>query len=308
MGKYVAAGKVITNRIIFTDNRIMHDIMGGHGLYAYEGVALGAEDSVFVAPVGQDFDQFYGKWFDDNGFSREGLKFSMERCIYNELVYYPDGQYVEYSIYGKEEEAKTAVTGVLTLEDLAPHVMGAKGLYTMIQFPHAEFRALKEKAGFKYMWEYSPLLLQNSGKQAVMDYIDLTDIYSLNRPESFELFGVDNEEAAIAEIKNLGKPCYYRVGSKGAYMIDGGETAFVPVVHVVPREQEIDPTGCGNSSTGGAMWAFSEGFDPLMTCIWGNVVAGFNVMQYGPKLDLGEETRKEAKAVAEKLYKEMKRG
>ncbi len=308
MKKYVTAGSVITNRIIFTDKRVMDRIMGGHGLYAHEGVCFGAENAVFISAVGKDFDEYYGRWFDQNSMTREGLKFCLDRCNYNELVYFPDGQYKEYSIYGPEEEVKNRAAGVLTCDDLAPHLEGAAGLYTMVQFPAAEFRALKDRCGFKYMWEYGPQLLREKGRDAVMDYISLTDIYSLNRPESFALFGVESEEAAIAEIKNLGKPCYYRVGSKGAYMVMDGETAFVPVVHVAPKEQEVDPTGCGNSSTGAAMWAFSEGFDPLMICVWGNVVAGFNAMQYGPRLDLTAETRRLAKAKAEEVYKEIKRG
>ena len=106
MKKYVTAGSVITNRIIFTDKRVMDRIMGGHGLYAHEGVCFGAENAVFISAVGKDFDEYYGRWFDQNSMTREGLKFCLDRCNYNELVYFPDGQYKEYSIYGPEEEVK----------------------------------------------------------------------------------------------------------------------------------------------------------------------------------------------------------
>ena len=32
--KYIADGSVITNRLIFTDGRVIEDIMGGSGMYA----------------------------------------------------------------------------------------------------------------------------------------------------------------------------------------------------------------------------------------------------------------------------------
>ncbi len=305
MNKYIATGNVITNRIIFTDKRVVEGIMGGHGLYAHEGISLGTDNCIFVASVGKDFDEYYGKWFDDNHMSKEGLKFNLERCNYNEVVYAEDGQFIEYSIYGPEEEEKNRALSYMTCDDIEPFLEGTKGIYSMFLFDKERFCQQREKYGFKYMWEYTPSVLKESGKDAVMDYIAITDIYSLNRPESYALFGVDNEEAAIAEIQNLGKPCYYRVGSKGAYMVNGKDVAFVPIVHVVSRDLEIDPTGCGNSSTAGALWAFAEGFDTLMTCIWGNVVAGFNSMQYGPKLVINNEVRKQARKKAEELYKEL---
>ena len=83
------------------------------------------------------------------------------------------------------------------------------------------------------------------------------DYYSLNRPESFDLFGVKTEEAAIEKMQQIGVPCFYRVGKRGAYFIKDGEVAFEPSVELGPQ---MDPTGCGNSSTAACFAAMCKGW------------------------------------------------
>ena len=309
--KYIAAGSVITNRIWYKDGHLVDGVMGGHGLFGYEGMALGSPDTLFVSTVGPDFDDCYGKWFDDNGFSREGLSFRCEKTLYNELVYMEDGTFVEYSIYSPKIAKTDESVAPVRVDDYAKFLPDCKGMYLMILPKGDDFKRfieLKKQYGFKLMWEYTTGKLLTEGKEAVFDFInDYADVYSLNRPESYQLFGTQNEKESIKKIMELGKPCYYRVGSKGAYMIKDGKSTFVPVVNIVPHDQEIDPTGCGNSSTAAAGWAFFEDFDILMNCIWGNVVAGYNVRQYGPYPEINEKVRKEAMDKAKQLYMELKK-
>ena len=89
-------------------------------------------------------------------------------------------------------------------------------------------------------------------------------------------------------------------------MIADGKDYFVPMISTVEKEKEIDPTGCGNSSTGAALWAWCEGYDPLMTCVIGNVVASYNVRQYGPFLDMSQETREEMLHTTQEIYDKLK--
>ena len=67
------------------------------------------------------------------------------------------------------------------------------------------------------------------------------------------------------------------------------------------RDNEVDPTGCGNISTAAAMWAFFEGYDPLRICIWAAICAGYNALQYGPYPRMDAETRAEAQKLMEEL-------
>lgn len=316
--KYIANGAVITNRILFTDGRRIDDIMGGGGFYAFTALRLCTKDSMLASGVGVDFDECYGEWFDKNECCRDGLIVKVDRTNYNELKYFPDGRYVEYSIYGEDYERENYPKTVLTPRELEPFVDDAKGLYygsVIDDGTNAELTELKKGRGFKLMWEIPESnvdelgeIYKRGGINAVRDHMKNVDIFSCNKPESFRIFGTTTVEESIAQLKRLEMPVYFRVGSKGAYMIDRGEDYFVPMISSVAKELEIDPTGCGNTSTAAAMWAYCEGMDPLMCCVVGNVVASFNVRQYGPFVDMSDKSHEEMMSVCDRVYGEIKNG
>ena len=332
--KYIAEGSTITNRLLFLDGRVKADIMGGGGFYAYTALRMCTDDCLFLSSVGKDFDDFYGAWFDRNHCSREGLYYRVERTEYNELKYFPDGSYIEYSIYGdpfsEEELQEMRKQGimyvpdkdpevrknlVLNIEDITKFMDDAKGLYTSkpLNDEVSEELMKHKQGGCKIMWEIPASVLNDvndiyleGGIEAVRHHLRAVDILSINRNECALIFGVDTDEKILPLLKELKIPVYYRVGTDGAYMIAEGKDYFVPMISTVEKEKEIDPTGCGNSSTGAALWAWCEGFDPLMTCVIGNVVASYNVRQYGPFLDLSEETREEMFKTAQDIYEKLK--
>ncbi len=332
--KYIAEGSTITNRLLFLDGRVKADIMGGGGFYAYTALRMCTDDCLFLSSVGKDFDDFYGAWFDQNRCSREGLYYRVERTEYNELKYFPDGSYIEYSIYGdpfSEEELQTMRRQgimyvpdkdpevrknlVLNVEDITKFMDDAKGLYTSkpLNDEVSEELMKHKQGGCKIMWEIPASVLNDvndiyleGGIEAVQHHLRAVDILSINRNECALIFGVDTDEKILPLLKELKIPVYYRVGTDGAYMIAEGKDYFVPMISTVEKEKEIDPTGCGNSSTGAALWAWCEGYDPLMTCVIGNVVASYNVRQYGPFLDLSEETREEMFKTAQDIYEKLK--
>ena len=315
--EYIAYGGVITNRLLYTDKTCIQDIMGGSGFYSFSALRLCTPKALLVAGVGPDFDEFYGKWMDHNLCSRAGLKVNMDKTTYNELVYAPDGTYVEYSIYGPEYEAKNAPKMKLPGEDLLPFLGDAKGICINVALDEHCADLLteaKKKHPFKVMWEAPASAISEltaiyagEGLDGLRRRLKGVDLFSTNKPESFEIFGVSTVEEAITLYQALGMPVYYRVGTKGAYMIEGAEVAYVPMISLVPHEQEIDPTGCGNSSTAAAMWAYCEGFDLLKSCIVGNVVAAYNVRQYGPYPNLLEEDHREMMAHVERIYRDIKK-
>ena len=133
------------------------------------------------------------------------------------------------------------------------------------------------------------------------------DCFSINGNEAAKLFNIPraNEEDMINELMKLDVDfTWFRVGIKGAYAIKGNTAVFTPTIL---GENEQDPTGCGNSSTGAALYAYCEGYDPLMIGAIANVTSSYNVKQYGPYPHYTEEIRaqamKEALAYAEALKK-----
>ena len=332
--KYIAEGSTITNRLLFLDGRVKADIMGGGGFYAYTALRMCTDDCLFVSSVGKDFDDFYGAWFENNHCSKEGLYFRVEKTEYNELKYFPDGSYIEYSIYGNQftDEQLLAMRkeGIMYVPDQDPFVRenrslkvedvtrfmdDAKGLYTSkILTDEATEEFLKhKKGGCKIMWEIPSSALNDvkevygkGGIEALKHYLRAVDILSINRNECEFIFEVEGDGQILPLLKDLEIPVYYRVGTDGAYMVADHKEWFVPMISTVEKEKEIDPTGCGNSSTGAALWAWCEGYDPLMTCVIGNVVASYNVRQYGPYLDMSEEVREEMMTHAKNIYEKLK--
>ncbi len=316
--KYIADGSVITNRLIFTDGRVIEDIMGGSGMYAFAALRQCTPDSMLLSGVGEDFEKYYGEWFNRNNCTRDGLYVRSDKTIYNELVYDPEGKYIEYSIYGDEYEFYNIPEMIMSAKDYEPFISEVKGISRSSGIDEEFEKGMleyKKKYDFKLMWEIPESQVdslgesfRHGGMDEVKERLKIVDIFSCNKPESYRIFGTDNVEDSVKMLKQLDRPVYFRVGSAGACMIDEGKEYFVPMISSVPREQEIDPTGCGNSSTAAAMWAYCEGYDPLMCCIIGNVIASYNVRQYGPYPDMSEKTQKETLELAQTIYKKMTQG
>ena len=332
--KYIADGATITNRLLFLDGRVKDKIMGGGGFYAYTALRMCTEDCLFLSSVGKDFDDFYGEWFEKNRCSREGLHVRLEKTMFNDLKYFPDGSYIEYSIYGKkytdeqladmrksglvflgEEDPEERAKQSLKCEDVVPFMDDAKGIYTSQALTDENSELLMEhkKGGCKVMWEIPATSVETAhqkyvegGIEGLKHYLRAVDILSINRNECSIIFEAEKDEEILPLLKALDLPVYYRVGTDGAYMIAEGKEYYVPMISTVEKEKEIDPTGCGNSSTGAALWAWCEGYDPLMTCVIGNVVASYNVRQYGPFLDMSEETREEMLRTSQEIYDKLK--
>ena len=306
--EYGCIGATFINRIRFADGQLKENILGGGTVFAYGGMLQFTPNAVLIAGRGTDFDESFGPWFKRNGLSEKGLVPFDNKTIVASMQYFPDGRWEETFEYGPGEGFRPV------LYDRAEKLVDehTKGLYICEPLTEKEplerYRALRRNhPGFKSMFELitgdcRPELLETL-EHDVLPYVDM---YSLNKPESFSLFSVDTVEDAIARIQSLGVPCYYRVGKLGAYMISGNATAFCGPVHLCDAENEVDPTGCGNSSTAASLYAFCEGYSLAEIAAFGSVAAAYTVMQYGPNPAYSEQQRREAVQLALNTAKTIK--
>ena len=65
----------------------------------------------------------------------------------------------------------------------------------------------------------------------------------------------------------------------------------------------VDTVGCGNTSTGAALYAYAEGKAPLMVGIMANVASARNLMQFGVIPEF-EAIRDECRRQAQTLYQQ----
>ena len=167
-----------------------------------------------------------------------------------------------------------------------------------------KLKQIKARDGFKVMWEIEGPSSYHRYMPEVLNAMENVDIFSINIQEARNLFNVETEEECIRELQKMPVDMtLFRVGKKGVYSITPTEVYFVPSA---PVDREIDPTGCGNTSTGAALYAYCEGKDALMVGIMANVASAQNIRQYGVIPDFNA-VRDFAFKQAQILYEEYKK-
>lgn len=305
--KYLSAGSIIINKLIYADGTVREGQLGGSAIFGLSALKLWDDDIGLVANVGRDFWDYYGQWMDQNQITHKGIEAITDYTNHHYVKYNEDGTYFEESIYGPVYGWKNFGYCITRPSDIDPYLEEGGALYIASEAGDAYWEGiakLKEKHKFTLMWEIRTNECVAERRDAVVAKLKHCDIFSLNKPESFLMFEVDSEEKAIEKIIDLGVPCYYRVGKKGAYMIMDGKSYFIPTVHLV--EEEPDPTGCGNSSTAGVLYGFANGFSPVKCGYMGAVTAAYNVQQLGPYPLVTEEVRKQAYETVERLTSEWR--
>lgn len=307
--KYVAAGNVMTDIEEFADGTRSDMHIGGPAFFALSGIRLWTDDVKLLSNVGLDFETEYGLWLDRHNISRESVRVGADHTTHHQLQYHEDGSYGHTSVYGAENMGVLKVTPAQLLSD----TVGAKGVYLAQNTDSVFWKGLAkahETNGFTYMWEIEAPFCYYENLERVRECCHMAaDCFSINGNEASKLFNIprENEEDMINELMKLDVSyTWFRVGIKGAYSITKTNAYFVPTIM---GENEQDPTGCGNSSTGAALYAYCEGYDPVMIGAIANVTSSYNVKQYGPYPRYTPEVRlaalKQAQDYADQIKKKL---
>jgi len=129
------------------------------------------------------------------------------------------------------------------------------------------------------MWEIELTACKYSKLGKFMHALQFADVLSINLSEARLLFNIEDENALIEAMKKLPiSMILFRVGERGLYTIQGNVHSLHPSID---SNQILDPTGCGNTSTGSALYAYTEGKDAIMVGIMANVAASENIKQFG---------------------------
>lgn len=291
--KYLVTGWTILNDMNYADGRKAEKFLGGV-VYAAAGIKPFCDDLLVISAAGPDFGDTFGQYYLRNGLSTRGIQYVLPRTHYNILDYAADGRWWEYSKYGKEFEREWGPKTTIRVEDVVRFSSdGTYGMYfeSSIREPiWKDLDRVREAApNARIMWEIPTFDIDQPEVQTdVRGLINKVDIYSINLPESMTFFETKSEQESVEAILALGKPCFFRVGEKGAHMIVEGNAWFAPSYE---PEKSVDPTGCGNCSTAAALYGYCENLHPLKTVILANLAASLNARQYGPYPHFTEELR-----------------
>ena len=313
---YVIAGNVMLDKVVFMDGTESgRESIGGPATFAYSGVRIWTDNVMQCSNLGADYRTLFTPWIEKNQVVTDGYKIVCDRCNHS-IMYFKDrsGAYFQPGEQEISEEEKWLKHdawqdfGYMKTkpEEIEVFTKGnhVKGVYVAQNADRTYLKklsAIKKRDGFKLMWEiegpWAHIHYLEDVKQICQDAVD---IFSLNIEEAQCLFNCEGDEACIRELQKLDVDMtLFRVGARGAYVVTPTEAIYLkPAPGPV-----VDPTGCGNTSTGGALYAYAEGKDPLMVGIMANVASSMNIRQYGIIPDmLG--VRQECYDLAQKLYEE----
>ena len=315
---YVIAGNVMLDKVIFMDGTESgRESIGGPATFAYSGVRIWTDSVIQCSNLGADYETLFRPWIEKNHVVTDGYKIICDRCNHS-IMYFKDksGAYFrpeEHEISEEERWVKHDAWQDFGYMKTSPEEIerftkdgGVKGVYVAQNADRTFWKkllAIKKRDGFKLMWEIE-------GPWALTHYLadvkeicrDVVDIFSLNIAEAQNLFGCEGDESCIKAIQELEVDLtLFRVGARGLYVVTKEDAVYLP-----PAPGEVvDPTGCGNTSTGSALYAYAEGKDPLMVGIMANVASCQNIRQYGIIPDL-LGVREESCKMADELYRKYK--
>ncbi len=309
--RYVIGGNVMLDSVRFADgSEHRRESIGGPATFAYSGVKLWTDSVMQCSRVGEDFHELFDPWMARNNIEGSGFQVVSERCNHSFLVYNEDGTYGQEKFDYETVGEWTQNLGYMKTspEDFANFTKDGdtKGIYLAQNYDRVFWDRLGEirkRDGFRVMWEIEGPSARVEFLEKVVYACQYVDIFSINIQEAQRLFGVQGDEACIRRLQELPvEVTLFRVGERGAYSVTPQEVYYLPPV----PGPVVDPTGCGNTSTGAALYAYAEGYDALMTGIMANVAASWNIRQFGVIPDFAA-ARKEALRQAEELYRQYKK-
>ena len=291
--KYVVAGNAAADCITFADGTCTGFVPGGATLFALLGIQLWTDEVLLCGGFGEDYMEKLGPWLERNRIDRRAFNIRDPKNPLNYMFYRDEGGWDSRTEYGNEHFDRLDCNPRLDhLEDYLEDAVGLAVFRGDDPDFYAQVFALRERFGFKLGWEIKGNFAVPGQLERIRALCKNVDSFSINGPETFCLFGVDNDADAIAALKTLGCPLViYRVGKRGLYIIQGEEVLFAPAFTKYPV---TDVTGCGNISTAAAFYAWCEGLDIYEIAAHANVTAGHNLRYFGA-MELSDETKQQAR-------------
>lgn len=186
--EYLVGGYTMLNDFDLKDGRQLRDVLGG-SVFSAAGIRLWRDSVAYIGAAGEDFDQYYGPYFEANGI-RVSVKKPVKYTLRYQMKYNADGSWEENCRYGEAYEEEASRLCALDASQFAPYCdENTKGIYLEASL-HApitgQFGQLKRMMpNGKLMWEITTGDLLAPGRHAqVLKKIEETDAFSMNLNEA----------------------------------------------------------------------------------------------------------------------------
>lgn len=299
MADYIIAGNAAVDKITFADGTSTGFMPGGATLFALTGIQLWTDNIMMCGGFGKDYMEHMGDWINRNRIDTSGFHVRDDKNPVNYLIYKDDGDWYSYTEYGNDHYDNLVCDPLK--DGMRKFLPGTKGVYCFREddmYFFGQMAQLRDLHGFRLMWEIKATTAIPGKLPVIRQILEHVDAFSINQQEAFQLFGVSDDRTAIEALQALGIGLVvYRVGAKGIYILLDQQDIFAPAVTKFTLK---DVTGCGNSSTAAAFYAWCESKDIFEIAAMANVTAAIN-LQYQGVMELTEENRLSANLEAKQL-------
>ena len=276
--KYLVVSTAVTDNIHLSDGQELLDIHGGAGIYALSGIRVWDPNVGIVTGIGEDYLPKYKKWYQKNGISTKGLIIKGKNSPETTIQYLESGERIETPRFGKDHYVSLEATP----EEVENHCKASVGVYIFkraIVSYWERILELKRKYRFKLLWEIDGDSATSANLLIVKKIVAKVDIFSINIQEARSLLSAHDVDTILQEFATWPVPLIFlRMGKEGAYMISGKRSVKVLSV---PNVSIVDPTGGGNSSSGGVLVGYCLGLSPVECGFMGSISAMHNMAQFG---------------------------
>jgi sugar/nucleoside kinase (ribokinase family) len=255
-------------------------VLGGSATYSALAASLLASDGVrVVAIVGDDFPDAHLTELGKRGVDTLGI----ERA--------PGRTFRWHGRYAPDLASRTTLdTQLNVFADFAPKIPAAYRAAPFVLLgnihPKLQLRVLEQVQRPKLVAADTMNFWIERENDALHDMLRRIDLLVINDEEARELSGIHNLVKCAADIRKRGpKMLVIKRGEFGALLFDAAGTFFVPAY---PLEEVLDPTGAGDSFSGGLLgYLASLRSDVSPTAVrramlFGSAIGSFCVEGIGP--------------------------
>lgn len=312
---YVTAGQASIDRVVKPDGTCLGTNLGGPGVFAYTGVRIWDDSVKMILNIAEDFYEYYGDWLRSNHVDQSALETVYDHTHSSDLIYEEDGSYSQSARSVEELVDRAAEYGWTNVRpaQIEAHTRNAQAFYLFVEPLYLHFwkqlREIRNRNDFELMWEIGIAKGGRYDRGHILNILELVrpEMASMNHNEARDFFGEEDREEIFHRIHTWKIPMFfYRAGSSGSYLLHRGKSWFVPSIDLEGAPY-VDATGCGNSSTAAAMYAWRKTRNPVMTAIIANVTGGINVSCAGIIKSFDSALRETAFRTAAEVYDQYTR-
>jgi cytidine kinase len=279
MPDYISLSNVFIDDILFWDDRMFLNVLGGAGVHALAGARVWSERIGLLASIGKDFQQEHLEILNELNFDLSMLKVLQNKTTRAWQIFQPDERRVEIF---RDENNKVFQLDLTSVE-LPENFKLVNGCH--FYFSGSYEKALENISLLRKLNPSMKIIMEPSiyqvdwSKEKFIQILPEVDFFSPNLLEGEKITGQKNPKRIIDVLLSWGaQHVSLRMGDKGSML--GSETGSYQRIPAI-KNTIIDVTGAGNAYLGGLMVGLCEGKSFIESALMGAVSASFAMEQFG---------------------------